>query len=65
MTPGDYHQRLRVTRVRELLELTDDMMKQLAAAVGYEDPCGLQQAFQRLVGLSRTENRGRFRPISS
>ncbi len=61
MTPGDYHQRLRVTRVRELLELTDDMMKQLAVAVGYEDPRGLQRAFQRLVGLSPTDYHHRFR----
>lgn len=60
MTPSEYHQRLRIRRIRELLEFTRDTLDQIASAVGYEDISGLRRAFKRCVGLSPSEYRRRF-----
>lgn len=60
LTPGEYRQRLRVARTRELLEFTGDTVEQIAAAVGYEDAGGLRRTFKRIVGLSPAEYRRRF-----
>jgi transcriptional regulator GlxA family with amidase domain len=51
--PTEYHQRLRVARTRELLELTSDTIEQIAVAVGYEDAGGYRRTFKRIMGLAR------------
>jgi len=58
--PSDYHQRLRVNRSRELLELTRQSVKQISMATGYEDTGGFRRRFKRLMGLSPAEYRKRF-----
>jgi len=62
MTPMEYHQRLRVARARELLELTTDTVETVAATIGYEDAGGFRRTFKRIVGLSPGEYRRRFAP---
>jgi transcriptional regulator GlxA family with amidase domain len=60
MKPTEYHQKLRITRSQELLELTRDTVDQIAMATGYEDPGGFRRTFKRVVGLSPSEYRRRF-----
>jgi len=60
MTPGDYHQRLRMARSRELLEFTRDTVEQIALATGYEETSGFRRTFKREIGLSPGEYRRRF-----
>jgi transcriptional regulator GlxA family with amidase domain len=60
MKPSEYHQKLRIARSRELLELTRSTVDQIAVASGYEDPGGFRRTFKRVVGLSPSEYRRRF-----
>jgi len=60
MKPSEYHQRLRIGRSREMLELTRNTVDQIAVAAGYEDPRGFRRTFKRVIGLSPTEYRRRF-----
>lgn len=60
LKPIEYHQRLRIARTREFLELTDDTVEAIAAAVGYEDAGGFRRTFKRVIGLSPSEYRRRF-----
>jgi transcriptional regulator GlxA family with amidase domain len=60
MKPSEYHQRLRISRGRELLESTRDTVDQIAVAAGYEDPRGFRRTFKRVIGLSPAEYRRRF-----
>jgi transcriptional regulator GlxA family with amidase domain len=60
MRPSEYHQKLRIARSQELLELTRDTVDQIAVATGYEDPGGFRRTFKRVVGLSPSEYRRRF-----
>jgi len=60
LKPSEYHQRLRIARSREMLELTRDTVNQIAGAVGYEDPRGFRRTFKRVIGLSPGEYRRRF-----
>jgi transcriptional regulator GlxA family with amidase domain len=60
MKPSEYHQRLRIARSREKLELTRDTVDQIAVASGYEDPRGFRRMFKRVIGLSPAEYRRRF-----
>ena len=68
LTPGEYHQRAKIARARELLEFTRDTVDQVATATGYGDSGGFRKSFKRVVGLSPSEYRRRFdasRPVSS
>lgn len=60
-TSGDYVQRLRVMRARDLLQLTRDPIDAIAWAVHYGDPGAFRKVFTRIVGLSPGEYRQRFR----
>lgn len=60
LKPSEYHQKLRIARSQELLELTRDTVDQIAMATGYEDPGGFRRTFKRVVGLSPSEYRRRF-----
>jgi transcriptional regulator GlxA family with amidase domain len=60
MKPSEYHQKLRIARSQELLELTRDTVDQIAMASGYEDTGGFRRTFKRVVGLSPSEYRRRF-----
>jgi transcriptional regulator GlxA family with amidase domain len=65
MKPGEYHQQLRITRGRELLEFTRDTVEQISITAGYEDARGFRRTFKRVVGLSPAEYRRRFRRVES
>lgn len=60
LKPTEYCQQLRVGKARELLELTNRGIEQVAWAVGYQDPGAFRKVFQRLVGLSPGDYRRRF-----
>jgi transcriptional regulator GlxA family with amidase domain len=58
--PGEYLQRLRIARGRELLEFTRDSVERIAQAAGYEDPGGFRRTFKKVIGLSPAEYRRKF-----
>lgn len=60
MKPSEYHQRLRISRSRELLEFTRDTVEQIALATGYEDASGFRRTFKRVTGVTPAEYRRRF-----
>jgi transcriptional regulator GlxA family with amidase domain len=59
--PIEYHQRLRVMRSQQMLESSNDGLDQIATAFGYKDPGSFRRMFKRIVGLSPSEYRRRFR----
>lgn len=61
-TPTSYLQQLRVTRSRELLELSRQSVDEIAWKVGYTDPSAFRKVFRRIVGLSPGVYRERFTP---
>ncbi|PLT89208.1 AraC family transcriptional regulator [Sinorhizobium medicae] len=60
-TAGEYVQRLRINRARDLLQLTRDPIDSIAWDVHYSDPSAFRRIFTRIIGLSPTEYRRRFR----
>ncbi|EWC39690.1 AraC family transcriptional regulator [Stutzerimonas stutzeri KOS6] len=60
LKPTEYCQQLRVGKARELLELTNRGIEQVAWAVGYQDPGAFRKVFHKLVGLSPGDYRRRF-----
>ncbi len=58
--PTEYSQRLRVGKAREILELTNRTIDQVARDVGYEDAGSFRKVFQKVVGLKPREYRKRF-----
>jgi transcriptional regulator GlxA family with amidase domain len=61
MTPTEYVQHLRIGKVREHLQFTNDSVDRIASGVGYRDIASFRRIFHRLVGLSPSEYRRRFR----
>lgn len=59
-TPTVYLQQLRVTRARDLLELSAQPIDAIAWQVGYEDTGAFRRIFQRIVGLAPGAYRQRF-----
>ncbi|AKU93937.1 Transcriptional regulator, AraC family [Labilithrix luteola] len=64
MKPTEYVQHLRVVKAREMLELSNATIDEIAHRVGYEDVGGFRQVFQKLMGLSLGEYRRRFAPTA-
>ncbi|WP_224365332.1 GlxA family transcriptional regulator [Hyalangium versicolor] len=60
MNPTTYVQHLRVGKARELLELSNLPIEQVAWRVGYEDPGAFRKIFSKLMGLSPGDYRRRF-----
>ncbi|MNN78628.1 HTH-type transcriptional regulator ChbR [compost metagenome] len=60
LRPTEYCQQLRAARARELLELTNRSVDQIAWEVGYQDPSAFRKVFNKMVGLSPTDYRRRF-----
>ncbi len=58
--PTEYVQRLRMSKARELLELTQRTIEQIAWDVGYQDPGAFRQVFHKVVGLTPRDYRQRF-----
>lgn len=60
MNPTEYCQNLKISKGREMLELTHQTVDQIAWAVGYEDPGAFRKIFQKIIGLTPSEYRTRF-----
>jgi transcriptional regulator GlxA family with amidase domain len=56
-TPIDYFIRLRMERAREMLETTALTVKEVAAALGYDDPFYFSRVFKAINGLAPTDYR--------
>ena len=61
MTATEYLQRFRVNKARELLQFSTDPVEEIGWAIGYNDASAFRKVFQRIVGLSPSEYRRRFR----
>jgi transcriptional regulator GlxA family with amidase domain len=64
MNPGEYQQRLRITRAREMLEFSRKSVDEIAASVGYEDVGGFRRVFRKFVGLAPSQYRQRFSRVA-
>lgn len=60
MTTGEYLQRMRVGRAKELLQTTKLPFDRIAWDVGYGDASAFRKVFQKIVGLPPSEYRQRF-----
>ncbi len=60
MTTGEYVQRMRVDRAKELLQTTKLPFDRIAWDVGYSDASAFRKVFQKIVGLPPNEYRKRF-----
>lgn len=60
MTTGEYVQRMRVGRAKELLQTTKLPFDRIAWDVGYSDASAFRKVFQKIVGLPPSEYRQRF-----
>jgi transcriptional regulator GlxA family with amidase domain len=58
--PTEYCQHMRISKAREMLELSRQSVERISWAVGYEDPASFRRIFYRIVGLSPGEYRSRF-----
>jgi transcriptional regulator GlxA family with amidase domain len=63
-TPGQYVQRSRIARARELLETTDLPIGQIAGRCGFGAPETFFRSFGRSLGLTPKEYRHRFQVIT-
>mgnify|MGYP002777751423 CR=1 FL=1 len=60
-SPVEYLQLLRVERAREWLERSTQSFDEIAWKLGYKDAGAFRRVFQRVIGLSPSEYRSRFR----
>ncbi len=60
LKPTEYCQHLRVGKAREMLEITNRTIDQVAWDVGYEDAGAFRKVFQKVMGLSPRDYRRRF-----
>jgi transcriptional regulator GlxA family with amidase domain len=60
-TPIDFFIHLRMERAREMLETTGLTVKEVAAALGYDDPFYFSRVFKSINGLAPTDYRHAWR----
>jgi transcriptional regulator GlxA family with amidase domain len=60
-TPIDFFIHLRMERAREMLETTALTVKEVAAALGYDDPFYFSRVFKSINGLAPTDYRHAWR----
>ncbi|MFB7330618.1 GlxA family transcriptional regulator [Streptomyces adustus] len=63
-TPGQYVERKRIARARELLETTDLAIAQIARRCGFAAPETFFRSFGRALGLTPRQYRNRFQLMS-
>ena len=59
-SPSEYLQHLRIGKARELMELSNQSVDQIAWQVGYQDPGAFRRIFQKVMGLTPRDYRARF-----
>lgn len=62
-TPIEYVQTLRVEEAKHMLEMTNDIIEDIAVAVGYEDPAAFRRLFKKTTGVTPLKYRQKFRSI--
>jgi transcriptional regulator GlxA family with amidase domain len=62
-TPIDYLIHLRMERARDLLTTTDLSVKEIAAALGYDDPFYFSRVFKSVNGVAPTDFRQKNKPV--
>ena len=60
LKPMQYLQRLRIQKACDLLEAGSDTIEAIAEQVGYEDTSAFRKIFNKTIGLTPKEFRGRF-----
>lgn len=60
-TSGEYVQRVRIDRARDLLQSTSEPVDAIAWKAHYSDPSSFRKVFTRIIGLTPAEYRQRFR----
>lgn len=61
MTTTQYMQRLRIARARDMLQTTMASVEAIAWDIGYKDPGSFRKIFTRIVGLTPSDYRRRFK----
>lgn len=61
-SPADFVERLRLGEARRLLGERGSRVEQVASAVGFASTDAFRRAFERRLGLSPSQYRGRFQP---
>ncbi|HSF95146.1 MAG TPA: helix-turn-helix domain-containing protein [Thermohalobaculum sp.] len=62
--PIDYVQALRIEEAKQMLEVSEEGLDEIAATVGYEDPASFRRLFKRKAGLTPAAYRRKFRGIA-
>jgi transcriptional regulator GlxA family with amidase domain len=62
MTPGEYLDRVRIEAARKRLEDTDETIENVAAVVGFMTTSTMRRAFLRVLDVTPSDYRARFRP---
>lgn len=61
----EHIQNLRIEAAKRLLETSEDPVDEISALVGYEDASFFRRLFRRLTGLTPSDYRRMFKPISA
>jgi AraC-like DNA-binding protein len=61
ITPIDYYLRLKMQRACQMLDLTDQTIKEVSLALGFGDPFYFSRLFKKMIGLSPTQYRSQLR----
>ncbi len=61
VTPHDFIENIRIDQARNLLEASDAALKMVAFDCGFGSPDQMRNAFQRRLGVTPVQYRGRFR----
>ncbi|MEO9875019.1 MAG: helix-turn-helix domain-containing protein [Anderseniella sp.] len=64
-TPLDYVQSLRIEEAKQMLETTGDVIDDIAALVGYDEPSSFRRLFKRTTGITPHQYRVRFKGIGA
>ena len=59
--PIDYYLRLKMQRACQLLDLTDNSVKEISLSLGIGDPYYFSRLFKKIIGSSPTEYRGKLK----
>ncbi|WP_419872447.1 helix-turn-helix domain-containing protein [Candidatus Pristimantibacillus sp. PTI5] len=61
ISPIDYYLRMKMQRACQLLDLTDNSVKEIGLSIGIGDPFYFSRLFKKMIGRSPTEYRSQLR----